>query len=239
MSLYVGDKEASALYFPTYPYPDTQRQISSLIYAGEQLIFPKERFSEYLQLDADPETVELVNGKQVTPYRMEPPTWATHVEVHLLGAGGGGNGGGGLGVDGRGGAAGRWNAGTLKVIPGKELFVLVGLGGRGGESASGRGTSGAPTTAGTIMALDGHYLVADGGAAGGSDSSNGESATSKTVGTVVLQGGAGGQRERPGISPGGGGGGGAGSWVVGTSTPGRDGGHGLAYIRFARYGVQN
>lgn len=237
MSLYVGDEEASTLYFPTYPYPDTQKQTSSLVFVGEELIFPKERFSEYLRFEADLEKVELVNGKQATPYRMEAPTWATHAEIYLLGAGGGGNGGGGLGIDGKGGGAGQWNSGTLKVNPGKEFFVNVGIGGSGGAPAGGKGATGAPTTAGTIMALSGHYLSANGGVYGGSSSSVGESAASKTVGTAVLEGGAGGQREQPGSSPGGGGGGGAGSWTPGGSTGGREGGNGLAYIRFARYGV--
>lgn len=238
MSVYVGEKEASTLYFPTYPYPDTQRQLSSMVFVGEELIFPKERFSEYLRFEADLEKVELVNGMQATPYRMEAPMWATHAEIYLLGAGGGGNGGGGLGIDGKGGGAGQWTSGTLKVNPGREFFVNVGIGGSGGGSSGGKGRSGASTTAGTVMALSGHFLSASGGAPGGSKSSVGESAASKTVGTVVLEGGAGGQREQPGSSPGGGGGGGAGSWTPGESTGGREGGNGLAYIRFARYGVQ-
>lgn len=237
MSVYIGDEEASALYFPTYPYPDTQRQISSMVFVGDKLVFPKQRSTEYFRLEADLENVELVNGRRVTPYRMEAPKWATHAEVYLLGAGGGGNGGGGLGVDGKGGGAGTWKAGSLKVNPGKEFFVHVGLGGAGGASAGGKGSSGAPTVAGTIMALEGHYLSASGGGGGVSGSTTGESATSPTLGDVVLKGGAGGRKEQPGETPGGGGGGGAGSWVVGGSTGGGNGGHGFAYIRFARYGV--
>lgn len=237
MSVYVGDKEASALYFPTYPYPDTQKQTSSMVFVGGQLVFPKELHTEYYRLEADPDNVETVNGRQVTQYSLEAPMWATHAEVYLLGAGGGGNGGEGLGIDGRGGGAGTWQAGTLKVNPGKEFFVDVGLGGAGGARAGGKGRAGAPTIAGTIMALEGHYLSANGGAAGGSPTSTGESATTVTLGDTVLQGGAGGRREQPGETPGGGGGGGAGAWTSGGSTGGGNGGHGLAYIRFARYGV--
>lgn len=81
------------------------------------------------------------------------PAWASHAEVHLVGAGGGGAGAG-SGFSGGGGGAGGYSFGVINVTPGGSIAYSVGAGGNGGP-ANGSGSGGGITTFGAFTSFGG------------------------------------------------------------------------------------
>ena len=93
------------------------------------------------------------------------PVWATHAELHLVGAGGGGAGAGSS-FSGGGGGAGGYSFGVVSVTPGASIAYSVGTGGAGGTGpASGGG--GGVSTFGSFTAFGGFGGSSSGGSTGG------------------------------------------------------------------------
>jgi hypothetical protein len=142
------------------------------------------------------------------------PTWATQLQIVVLGAGGGGGGGG------NGGAAGSWAETTTNTVaPGNAITCVVGAGGAGGEGSGNISLAG---SAGGSSSVSGVGVTTTTGAGGGGGSNNGSAPTGLSPGTinyggqpyvgggtVVLPNNSNNLTVGPaGLSPGGGGGGG-------------------------------
>lgn len=142
-------------------------------------------------------------------YSYQIPSWATHVDVILLGGGGGGGGGGGANL---GGLGGHWDTATLVRgvdIPWSTAIIsgVIGAGGAGG-GGGGLGDNGGSTTA-TATGMT--SMSAVGGAASGSQIYVGQSSYPGTVtfnGRTYWGGGQTGIIPSAGNPPGGGGSGG-------------------------------
>ena len=92
------------------------------------------------------------------------PVGVTFIEYLVVGGGGGG------GKNGGGGGGGAVLSGTLAVLPGTELSVLVGAGGEGSTTRSANGKNGGDSQFASVIALGG-----GGGGSGVSAGSNGGS----------------------------------------------------------------
>lgn len=168
------------------------------------------------------------------------PSWATHLDVTLIGAGGGGHGGGDFGTHGEGGDAGSWVSETLVrgvdfPAEATSLTITVGAGGTAGTQNN-DGGAGAPTVRAAIPAGKNALTAAggDGGVVLNTSLSSGDSPGNHTYqGKTFIGGGVGNSPSAksapPGNSPGGGGGGGAGGFF-GISWWGGSGGNGSAWV---------
>lgn len=179
---------------------------------------------------------QLTSYTDAGAYVYDIPSWATHIDIVLLGGGGGG--GASSATRGSGGYAGTWAAVTLErgvdiPISTTQITGTVGVGGAGGNSNGGSGASGGDTTA-TASSWTG---LATAGGVGGPGSSTsrqqaGFDAGNYTYNGIIHVGGTGGATTagagQSGNPPGGGGAGG--SFVIFNWRRGGDGAPGAAFF---------
>lgn len=131
------------------------------------------------------------------------------VSAVTIGGGGGGSGGdGGRGETNNGGGGGGVAWGTIDVIPGETLTVIVGT---GGSTANG-GAGGAGGT--SNISRGATVLLSGSGGAGGAERTTGTAAGGTSTGTARSGGGSGGNGGTGGGGGGGTGGGGAGGYTA-------------------------
>lgn len=162
------------------------------------------------------------------------PAWAAWVDIVVLGAGGGGSGGNSSNRTGNGGQPGGWAHSTFDMLPGRDLNIDIGEGGRGGSAGGGAGVAGGPTRVSTsfnnwsVTGVGGAGGTGAGGAAGGAP------VVWDAYKRAFSGGGAQPAMEAAGNAPGGGGGPGKGASWSG-SKAGGPGARGHVWIRWRSY----